>query len=190
METLIEYNRAQTIYFPLITSGGTDFQTTWTPATGETQYSIDGAAFGNTSNNPSHEGNGIWSLALTAAETSGTRIVITVIDAGADCEDQAVVCNTILSGQINATKGIITGAVDNADFTPTTTALEGTRTSPNTTEETTADHYNGRLILFTSGALLGQMSDITDYELANSKEKFTYSALTEAPATTDTYVIL
>jgi len=190
METFIEYNQAVTLYFPLITLGSQDFQTTWTPATGETQYSIDGAAFGNTTNNPAHEGNGIWSLALVAAETQGTRIAISIIDAGSDVEDQAIICNTIMSGQINATKGIITGEVDDTTFTPTTTALEGFRTSPNLTEEATADHYNGRLILFTSGALLGQMSDVTDYVLANSLEKFTYSALTEAPSDGDTYVIL
>lgn len=190
MEVLIEYGRAQTVYFPLITAGGTAFQTTWTPAASECQISIDGGAFANSSNAPTHEGNGTWSLALTAAETSGTRIMVVLTDSSTDIEDQAIICNTILSGQINATKGIIVGEVDNATFTPTTTELEGFRISPNGTVEATPDHYNGRLILFTSGALLGQMSDITDYVQANSKEKFTYSTLTEAPSDGDTYVII
>ena len=190
METQVIYNRAQTIYFPLITAGGTAFQTTWTPGASETQYSIDGAAFGNTNATPSHEGNGIWSLALTATETSGSRIVITVSDGTTDIEDQCIVCTTQLSGQIQAAQGIIIGEVDDATFTPTTTAFEALRNSPNTTIETTADHYNGRLVLFTSGALLGQMTDITDYATANSKEKLTVTALTEAPADGDLFVIL
>lgn len=190
MEILSRYGTQQTFYFPLITSGGTDFQTTWTPATGETQYSIDGGTFANTTNNPAHEGNGIWSLTMTATELSGTRIAVSIIDAGADVEDQALIITTTLAGQIEANFGIIIGEVDTATFTATTTSLEGFRLSPNTTEEATADHYNGRLLLFTSGALLGQMTDITDYALANSKELFTYTALTEAPADTDRYVVL
>ena len=80
--------------------------------------------------------------------------------------------------------------MDNATFTPTTTACEALAISPTTTEEATADHYNGRIILFTTGALTGQMTDITDYEQANSKEKFTYTTLTEAPADADRFVIL
>ena len=128
---------------------------------------------------------------MTAAEMQGTRIAVAIVDSATKAvEDQALIINTQFSGQLEASAGIIIGEVDNATFTATTTALEGLRLSPNTTEEATADHYNGRLILFTSGILLGQMSDITDYELANSKEKFTYTALTEAPGDNDRYVIL
>lgn len=190
METQILYNAVQTIYFPLITAGGTSFQTTWTPATGETQYSIDGAAFGNANGTPAHEGNGVWSLALTAAETSGSRIVITLSDSSTDIEDQCIICTTQMSGQLEAAQGIIIGEVDTATFTATTTAFEAFRLSPNTTEEATADHYNGRLILFTSGNNLGQMTDITDYETANSKEKFTVTALTDAPDDASRFVVL
>jgi hypothetical protein len=34
------------------------------------------------------------------------------------------------------------------------------------------------------------MSDITDYVLANSKEKFTVTEMTEAPADADRFVVL
>jgi hypothetical protein len=44
--------------------------------------------------------------------------------------------------------------------------------------ETTADHYNGRTITFTSGAMAGQSSDITDY---SAQGVLTVTALTEAP---------
>lgn len=192
MEVLGKYGIQQTFYFPLIDAGAVDFEATpVTHATGDSQVSIDGGSFANTTNAFAHEGNGIYSLVLTAAEMSGTRIVVTIIDQSTKAyEDQAIIINTQFSGQLEASAGIIIGQVDTGTFTASTTALEGLRLSPNATEETTADHYNGRLILFTSGVLLGQMSDITDYALANSKEKFTYTALTEAPGNGDRYVIL
>ncbi len=192
MECNRTYNKATTVYFPLVTAGGTDFQTTWTPAAGETQYSIDGGAFANTGSNPSHEGNGIWSLALTAAELTGQYIVVTVSDGATDIEDQAIVITTDMSGQLEANQGIIILEVDSGTFTPSSTAFEAFRLWPNVTEETTADHYLQRKLLWTSGNLTGIMTTITDFELANSKEKFTYVATStaEAPADGDRAVVL
>jgi hypothetical protein len=188
-----KYGIQQTFYFPLVDFGATDFESTPVSfASGDTQYSIDGGAFGNTNANPAHEGNGIYSLVLTAAETSGSRIVITVIDQTATktWEDQAIILDTSMSGQLEASAGIIIGEVDNATFTPTTTAFEALAISPNTTEKTVADAYNGRLILFTSGANLGEMTDITDYSLDNSKMAFDVTALTAAPSDGDRFVVL
>ena len=56
--------------------------------------------------------------------------------------------------------------------------------------ETTADHFNGRIILFTSGNLIYQATDITDYSLASGEGKFTVTVLTEAPADDVTFVIV
>jgi len=56
--------------------------------------------------------------------------------------------------------------------------------------EATADHYNGRIVIFTSGALQNQATDITDYELDNGEGKFTVTALTEAPADNVTFIIV
>lgn len=53
--------------------------------------------------------------------------------------------------------------------------------------EATNDHYNGRIITFTSGVLLGQSTDITDYD--GTTKYLTVTALTEAPSNTDTFVI-
>lgn len=193
MEILRSYNIATTINFPLIDFGATDFEDTpVTFAAGDTQISIDEGAFANTTNNPAHEGRGSYSLALTAAEMQGERIVISIIDQTATklWEDQEVIIWTGFSGQIEANQGIIIGQVNNASVTPTATNFEADRLSPNTTEEATADHYIGRNVLFTSGNLLGQMSDITDYALQNSREYFTVTTMTEAPANTDRFVIL
>jgi len=84
---------------------------------------------------------------------------------------------------------IVSGTVDNATFTPTTTQFEA-----DTITEATADHYNGRIIIFTDkgagNALADQATTIEDYVLANSKGKFTVTALTEAPANNDTFIIV
>lgn len=56
--------------------------------------------------------------------------------------------------------------------------------------EATADHYNGRIIIFTSGDLTGQATDIVDYGLVSGEGKFTVTALTEAPADNVTFVIV
>ena len=70
-------------------------------------------------------------------------------------------------------------------FSATTTAFEADDIT-----EATADHYIGRIIIFTSGALQYQATDITDYELSGSNGKFTVSALTEAAGNNDTFIII
>ena len=56
--------------------------------------------------------------------------------------------------------------------------------------EATADHFNGRVVIFTSGAMLGQALAITDYEKVSSYGKFTCSVATELPANAVTFVIV
>jgi hypothetical protein len=69
----------------------------------------------------------------------------------------------------------ISGVSDNTAFTATTTIFES-----DTVTEATADHYIGCVIAFTSGALLGQRTVVTDYELNGGRGRFTVVALTEA----------
>ena len=80
---------------------------------------------------------------------------------------------------------IRTGTTDNTGFTATTTIFE---TSSIT--EATADHYKGRVIIFTSGALLDQATSISAYSLSGGRGRFTYAALTEAPSNGTTFVIV
>ena len=47
--------------------------------------------------------------------------------------------------------------------------------------EATDDHYNGRVLIFTSGVLAGQATNITDYDGAS--KKLTFTALSDQPAT-------
>ena len=97
MELLRKYNTATTVYFPLVDFGAQDFESTpVTFASGDTQISKDGGAFANTGSNPSHEGNGVYSLALTATEMEAGLIQITLIDQTAPktWEDQAILLQT------------------------------------------------------------------------------------------------
>jgi hypothetical protein len=96
MAELRKYGEATTIYFPLVDAGAVDFEATPVSfAAGDTQISKDGGAFANTTNNPAHEGNGIYSLALTATEMEAAVVVVTVIDSATKTwEDQAIVIDT------------------------------------------------------------------------------------------------
>lgn len=96
MELLRKYGTATTILFPLIDRGAQDFEATpVSHASGDTQISKNEGAFANTSNAFAHEGNGIYSLALTGTEMEAARIAITIIDQGTkEWEDQAVLITT------------------------------------------------------------------------------------------------
>ena len=80
---------------------------------------------------------------------------------------------------------IVPGTVDTGSFSSTTTQFEADDIT-----EATADHYNGRVIIFTSGALQNQATTISDYVLSGSNGKFTVVALTEAPGNNDTFIIV
>lgn len=55
--------------------------------------------------------------------------------------------------------------------------------------EATADHFNGKVIGFTSGALAGQSVQIIDYEKVGSYGKFTTTVSTEIPADDVTFTV-
>ena len=80
---------------------------------------------------------------------------------------------------------IVKGTVSHDNTAATTTVFYSDDIT-----EATADHFNGRIVIFTSGALQYQATDITDYELVAGEGKFTVTALTEAPADNITFVIV
>lgn len=75
--------------------------------------------------------------------------------------------------------GIVPGA---CEATPSTTVIQ------TDLAETTDDHYIGRIVVFTSGNAAGEATDITDY--TGSTGTITVTALTTAPAASDTFVIV
>lgn len=93
---LRKYGAATTVLFPLVDAGTVDFEATPVSfVAGDTQISKDEGAFANTSNNPAHEGKGIYSLALTATEMQAARIVVVIVDSATKAwEDQAVIIDT------------------------------------------------------------------------------------------------
>ncbi len=54
--------------------------------------------------------------------------------------------------------------------------------------ESTNDHYKGRLIIWTSGVLKDQATEITGY--IGVTGKLSYTAATEAPGIGDTFVVV
>ena len=137
------------------------------------------------------------STLLTDTETIlvDTETVATVItDTEAilvDTEANKVITDALGSaaaGQLKLSANqIITGTVDTVvnTHTPTTTEFQADDIT-----EATADHYNGRIIIFTSGVLAGQATAITDYVLVTTIGQFTVVAMTEAPANNDTFIVL
>jgi len=75
--------------------------------------------------------------------------------------------------------GIVSGECES---TPSTTVIQTNLT------EVTDSHYVGRVVVFTSGAAAGEATDITAYSGATGT--LTVTALTTAPAATDTFVIV
>jgi hypothetical protein len=84
-------------------------------------------------------------------------------------------------------KAIKPGTVDTVinTHTPTTSEFQADDIT-----EATADHYNGRIVIFTTGALTGQATDITDYVAVGGIGQFTVTPMTEAPANNDEFVIV
>jgi hypothetical protein len=195
MEINIIRNQQQTIYFPMIKAGETNFAVAadWTPAATDCDMSIDGGTWTQATNTIAIavSGAALWKLTLTAAETQGTRIAIAVVDSATKAvEDQAIICNTLMGAQLEANRGIVIGEVETAQTAASTTTMEAHFLAPTTTIEQTDDHYNGRLILWTTGVLTGQMTDITDYTYTNSNADFTFTAVTDTPGDGDRFVIL
>jgi hypothetical protein len=194
MSTLRKYGVATTILFPLIDRGAQDFESTpVTFAAGDVKISKDEGAFANIGTLPTHEGNGMYSVPLTATEAQAARIMITVIDQTAtkEWEDQAEIIETYgnASGQhafdldaaeqdvnlVNwlgsAPNALISGRVETeigrfGDLEIRRNTARGgaiDRIVLDAGASTTTDEYNGHIILLVSGTGAGQARLIHDY---------------------------
>lgn len=127
---------------------------------------------------------------LTAIETDTqdiqSRLPAALVSGKMDSDVTAINSNTTAAANLALSAGqIVTFTVDTGTFSSTTTQFECDDVT-----EATADHYNGRIVIFTSGALAGQATSISDYSLEGSNGRFTVVALTEAPANDVTGIIL
>jgi len=114
----------------------------------------------------------------TAIEAAGSHLAL--IKAVTDALTTAAATKIALSAGT-----IVVGTVSHDNTAATTTVFYCDDIT-----EATADHYNGRIVIFTSGALQYQASDITDYELDTGEGKFTVTALTEAAPDDTTFIIV
>lgn len=126
-------------------------------------------------------------IATVKAETASIQVETTALDtltkAAGDGDLAAV--KVVTDNLAAAATTMIEGTVSWDNTEAITTVFYS-----NDLTEATADHYNGRVVLFTSGDLVGQATDITDYALDTGEGKFTVTALTEAPADNVTFVIV
>lgn len=134
-----------------------------------------------TDNLPSDPADASVVAGLIAAVEAKIDIVDTNVDA---ILDDTGTSGVVVAGTVNANVLTAVGVVE-------ATAITGTLTTTTMTTdltEATDDHYNGRSIVFTSGALNGQATDITDY--TGSTKLITMTALTEAPTNGTTFKIV
>lgn len=120
-------------------------------------------------------------------------------DIETDTQDiQSRIPAALVTGRMSSDVVAISGSTDAADKLEASAetivvgaaaagTLSTTRMTTNLTEATD-DHYNGRIIIWTSGVLKDQATDITDYDGAS--KMLTYTATTEAPSNTDSFVIV
>lgn len=96
MEVQRKYGVEAKIIFPLVTKDAADFLTGATLAAGDATISKDEGAFASTTNTIVEEGNGFYSLTLTATEMQAARICVSIRDQTAtkEWEDQAVIMST------------------------------------------------------------------------------------------------
>ena len=116
-------------------------------------------------------------VASTTNITSATGVDVTAING-----------STAAAARLALSAGVIIPAtVDTVtnSHTPTTTEFDCDDIT-----EATNDHYVGRVVIFTSGALIGQATSITDYTQVGGIGRFTVVAMTEAPANNDTLIII
>ena len=172
---------------PINVAGAVDFAASgdWTPATGDVKISKDGGSQVDIGTLPSYS-NGAWEFQLTAAELTAKQIEIMAVDSATKAiEDQCVIVETF--GHVDAmrfTENMSASITVGAAITGT---LSDTQMTTDLTE-ITDNHYNGKTVIWISGNLAGQASDITDYD--GGSKMLTYTTVTEAPANTDKFIIV
>ncbi len=127
--------------------------------------------------------------AITAASIAADAIGASELAADAVAEIADQVWDELMSGHLTigsygqwARGQGLTGEVNDAGATTTVFIVDGFT-------EATADHFNGSVICFTSGACAGQSRVINDYSVTTQQITLG-EALTDAPADNDDFVIM
>lgn len=127
----------------------------------------------------------IYIEATVDADTGGMAYGFKAYDRRkADAE--AISGSTTAADRLEASaETIVTGTVSHDNTAATTTVFYS-----DDIIEATADHFNGRIVIFVSGDLQYQATAIEDYELVSGEGKFTVTALTEVPADNVQFIIV
>jgi len=143
------------------------------------------------------------SVAGTAFSTYGIPVKVVASERGTDnASTFNASSDTVDIGKINgnatsasnlqkSTSQMVQGTVSSSPVGPLTQfGSTFFHTSDVTYSE--EDTFIGRLLIFTSGSLVGQATDITDYvqDSGTGKGYFTVTATTQPPANTDTFIIV
>jgi len=134
--------------------------------------------------------------AATNITSDGAAINVTagVVDLVTDVTNSNPADVTAINGSATAAARLALSA--NEIIPATVDTVINTHTPTNTefqaddVTEATASHFNGRIVIFTSGVLDGQATDITGYSQVGGIGQFTVTAMTEAPADNDTFIIV
>lgn len=122
----------------------------------------------------------IQSGLATAAALTTVDTVVDAIKVVTDALTAAAAAKLALSAGT-----MVTGTVDTGGITPTAVTFDADDIT-----EATADHYNGRVLIWTSGALAGQATSVSDYSLVSGRGRFVVATMTEAPANNDTFILV
>ena len=158
----------------------------------------------NIASSPTAGSTGLMNITLSATEMQADEVTVEFIPVSNDFAARAVSIVTSnlptpgdvieiaqdadAATRLSLSAGqIIPGTVDTVTntHTPTTTEFQADDIT-----EATGDHYNGRIVIFTSGNLISQATEIIDYQAVGGIGQFTVTAMTEAPANNDTFIIV
>ncbi len=120
-------------------------------------------------------------ILVDTGTTLDGRIPAALVGGRMDSDVEAINNSTAAADQLALSAATIVSSTAKAG------TLSTTQMSTNLTEVTN-DHYNGRIVIWTSGVLQNQASDITDYVGVNGV--LTYTAVTEAPSAADAFIIV
>jgi hypothetical protein len=135
-------------------------------------------------------GNVVGSVAsvTTVSDKTGYRLSATGVD---DVWDEPMSGHTTAGtygDKLRAHAAAVLKALLTSGSTTTSIVLNATTGIEGSAPSSTNDFYNGRVIIFLTGTLAGQATDITDY--VGSTKTLTVTALTGSPASGDTAVIV
>ena len=121
-----------------------------------------------------------YSLLSDTQSNLSARLPTTLSSGRMRVDVEAVAANVTAATNLRQTLiGAVTGSAVSGTLSTTQMSTDLT--------ETTNDHYNGRILTFLTGTLVGQQTDIVSYN--GSTKVITYTACTEAALAGDSFVI-